>query len=465
MPPRPPRSRIVAIALRVLVVLVLIKFFVVDSVAVRTRSMDPTLPARANSPESVLIDRTAAWRDPGRFDVVVFRYPNHQSISYVKRVIGLPGEQIALRCGFAWMLPPSEVGDLESAWRAGTVKLLRKPRPLCDAFLSRLPVVDPLDLRGFTPSAFDRLCVVAPEARGRLKFTDDYALEISGQQATLIEWRKSPVDSLPDVAALLERREPSAQETGGENFVFGVAVGGVVTASTDAQAVLEIRLPDAIHRVRARIPVEGAMTIEIDGAVVATAPTLLMAGVPTLVRLDTCDATATLRVGDADVLSADLTIVPRESPRRVGAAAAFGSAGGTCRFTRPIFARDLYWRDDGLSRFEIPRDQIMVLGDHPAASADSRHWKRLYVRDLRDGSIFAGDVRTRHVGSDAEGPNPASNEDGTMEFTDITGDVHKAPMGTFEVVGSEITPFVPLKALRGRAFAIAWPLSHTSWIE
>jgi signal peptidase I len=34
---------------------------------------------------------------PARGDVIVFRYPRDESINYIKRVIGLPGDRIAIR--------------------------------------------------------------------------------------------------------------------------------------------------------------------------------------------------------------------------------------------------------------------------------------------------------------------------------------------------------------------------------
>jgi signal peptidase I len=50
---------------------------------------------------------------PKRFDIVVFRYPEAEekggpSVNYVKRLIGLPGETIAIREGKLYVLPPDK---------------------------------------------------------------------------------------------------------------------------------------------------------------------------------------------------------------------------------------------------------------------------------------------------------------------------------------------------------------------
>ena len=41
----------------------------------------------------------AEWADPKRGDIVVFWFPNDPDKSYVKRVIGLPGETVEIRSG------------------------------------------------------------------------------------------------------------------------------------------------------------------------------------------------------------------------------------------------------------------------------------------------------------------------------------------------------------------------------
>jgi len=56
---------------------------------------------------------------PQRGDVVVFRYPGDRSQTWVKRVIGLPGDRVALRDGQVWIngeaaaLQPDGTGQVE----------------------------------------------------------------------------------------------------------------------------------------------------------------------------------------------------------------------------------------------------------------------------------------------------------------------------------------------------------------
>ena len=40
-------------------------------------------------------------KDPERFDIVIFKYPDDESQLFIKRVIGLPGETVGIEIGRA----------------------------------------------------------------------------------------------------------------------------------------------------------------------------------------------------------------------------------------------------------------------------------------------------------------------------------------------------------------------------
>lgn len=87
------------------VIALLIRHFVLGAYRVPTASMAPTLkvgdfvfayrvPYGVNLPLST---RKFGLRPPKRGEVVVFRFPGNESVSFVKRVVGLPGDVIAIR--------------------------------------------------------------------------------------------------------------------------------------------------------------------------------------------------------------------------------------------------------------------------------------------------------------------------------------------------------------------------------
>ncbi|OGO28165.1 MAG: signal peptidase I [Chloroflexi bacterium RBG_16_54_11] len=84
------------------IVLSLVLFLAINTVSERIRvesiSMQPTL-----FPSDYVIVNKLAYRftgTPQRGDVIVFRYPpNPEAIPYIKRVIGLPGDQVHIADG------------------------------------------------------------------------------------------------------------------------------------------------------------------------------------------------------------------------------------------------------------------------------------------------------------------------------------------------------------------------------
>ena len=72
----------------------------VGAFEVEGASMEPTLRSRQYVVVDTLMPRT---RSVQRGDVVIFRYPRDPEMEYVKRVIGLPGESIAIAHGRVWV--------------------------------------------------------------------------------------------------------------------------------------------------------------------------------------------------------------------------------------------------------------------------------------------------------------------------------------------------------------------------
>lgn len=80
----------------VLGVAFMIRFFLIQPFYVSGPSMLPTFEDN----QYIIVDQvTYRFRQPDRGDVVVFKYPNNINVSFIKRVIALPGETIQVRDG------------------------------------------------------------------------------------------------------------------------------------------------------------------------------------------------------------------------------------------------------------------------------------------------------------------------------------------------------------------------------
>ncbi len=109
------------------ILLTLIIFLVLNTATgrfqVRGSSMEPTL----HDGQYLIIGKLTYWvHPPERGDVIVFHPPNNPADDYIKRVVGLPGEQIEIRDGAVWvdgvLLEESYVaspGFYSGAWSLG----------------------------------------------------------------------------------------------------------------------------------------------------------------------------------------------------------------------------------------------------------------------------------------------------------------------------------------------------------
>lgn len=79
-------------------------FLIVRYVGQRTQvngsSMYPTL----EDADSLIVDKLSyRFKDPERFDIIVFPYHYENNTFYIKRIIGLPGETVQIRDGAVYI--------------------------------------------------------------------------------------------------------------------------------------------------------------------------------------------------------------------------------------------------------------------------------------------------------------------------------------------------------------------------
>ena len=79
-----------------LVTVFLIRNFLAQPFLVSGASMEPTFSNR----NYLIIDEiTYRFREPERGEAIVFRYPKDPDVYFIKRIIGLPGEEVIVRNG------------------------------------------------------------------------------------------------------------------------------------------------------------------------------------------------------------------------------------------------------------------------------------------------------------------------------------------------------------------------------
>lgn len=76
-------------------VIIVLAFLIIKYVGQRTevvgRSMEPTL----EDADNLIVDKISyRFKDPERYDIIVFPYRDGSGLYYIKRIIGLPGERV-----------------------------------------------------------------------------------------------------------------------------------------------------------------------------------------------------------------------------------------------------------------------------------------------------------------------------------------------------------------------------------
>ncbi len=89
------REWVIALGIGLLLALFITQVLIVNA-EVPTGSMQPTILAG----DRIIGLRPAyLFEDPERFDIIIFRYPDDESVYYIKRIIGLPGETLEIKNG------------------------------------------------------------------------------------------------------------------------------------------------------------------------------------------------------------------------------------------------------------------------------------------------------------------------------------------------------------------------------
>ena len=85
---------VIKIVVLALAIIIPVRYYLFQPFFVKRASMEPTF----NDGDYVLIDEiTYRFKDFNRGEVIVFRAPQDHSQFYIKRIIGLPGEQVEIK--------------------------------------------------------------------------------------------------------------------------------------------------------------------------------------------------------------------------------------------------------------------------------------------------------------------------------------------------------------------------------
>jgi signal peptidase I len=432
------REHLEAIAGVIIVILVL-RHFCLGNYQIPTSSMEPTLfgnhPSEGIRGDRILVDRLSyLLGEPKRWDTIVFKFPLDRSKTFIKRLIGLPGEEIRIHGGNIWV--NREPGGFPASWF-----LARKPR----AVQQEVWQVFYPECRDETPGTW------GPEGEATFEGRpEDGVLTAPAGGEGWLEYRGR-------IQARVPRPHPPYESPfmGEIRLAFrGRLEGGGLAVDLDLGG----------QRIRYELPADGGQaSIVLDGVRVAEGASPVREGDGHYLAFENVDGVLAIEVDGETVLSHeyDLGAIPGQPSRppsrprlRLGV-----TKGGILRLSGMRMYRDIHYVEDGrgiLRRegsLRVPPDSFFVLGDNCTRSKDSRLWRSVTYR-TKDGVEVLGEFEGEEYTRD--------DIAGEIEFLDVKGSNWR--FGRDGLVNFDETPvhspFVDRRFLLGKAFMVYWPLTR-----
>ena len=453
----PWRENIEALSMAIVVALVL-KVFLLEVSKIPSGSMQPTLMGnpRVGVFDRVIVDKLSfQFRDPQRFEIVVFRHPLERSRNMVKRVVGMPEEWLKIEHGDVWVRP-----NPEAEW-----EVLRRSEAVQDDMWRELAVDSGLLSDWKSENAVGwRVDGDAIEARGagRAEFRPGSSVRnayFDGYHEALAQ-KAGPMPPaageypVGDLRLEFEAQVESSCSALRIEFVEGLAtytfeLAGPAGSPAAPRVTIEDRSVRFDPETNERLPTA-------DRVVESEEPLALEADEGYELAVENLDDRLRLWVDDELVLEAEVDAIANPT-----SGLALELVGGGGEFEELWVARDVYYLAGSLppEGIQIPAEHYFMLGDNTLDSADGREWKqvRLAVEGEQGPIELAGNFRG---GNDPLDTNPypplAPSQEREVRFRDLWGERHLlAGRLAGELAGHHT---VPRQLVQGRAVAIFWPI-------
>lgn len=87
-----------------IVIVILATYLIVTYVGQRTKVSGDSMQATLHDGDNLIVDKISyRFREPKRFEIVVFPYRHAENTYYIKRIIGLPGETVQIIDGYVYI--------------------------------------------------------------------------------------------------------------------------------------------------------------------------------------------------------------------------------------------------------------------------------------------------------------------------------------------------------------------------
>ena len=431
-----------------------LKVFAIEAYQIPTGSMQPTLmgtelldpatkrPSGALN-DRVLVDKISYFlRDPQRWEVVVFRYPLLTHNNYVKRLVGMPNEELWIDGG---NLYARELGSLDD------FNILVKPwKVMSNIWKQVLPGVgdDPAQWHGWTTTGD-----YTNTAEGYLVFNGNGRSEYSTsiRNGYLDGYPAEVYFSVPNVSSR------SREVVGDLRLQFSLD-------GKQADGSISVGLELGENMIGAKFGADGKLILDLPNGEQRS----LNIPANFVGEVDLAFWDHHLRVAlDRDVVFDETLNLDSHKPRRNRMQFIVDGSGWV--LSPVTVSRDIHYlppRQNAAPVFEISDGHYFMMGDNTQNSLDSRDWQAetfSYDDGAGDSFKITGDY-LQH-GSDPMFNNPRWNmSHDIMTVRDQFGNINILYEDQVKSSADVLqhAPLVPRNYLLGRALAVFMPLKPLS---
>ncbi len=87
-----------------IVIIVLLSLCIITFVGQRTKVSGHSMETTLSDGDNLIVDKISyRFREPQRFEIIVFPFQYEENIYYIKRIIGLPGETVQVIDGYVYI--------------------------------------------------------------------------------------------------------------------------------------------------------------------------------------------------------------------------------------------------------------------------------------------------------------------------------------------------------------------------
>lgn len=87
-----------------IVIIIGLTWLIITFVGQRTRVSGHSMEATLHDGDNLIVDKLSYhFREPKRFEIIVFPYRHKENTYYIKRIIGLPGETVQVKDGYVYI--------------------------------------------------------------------------------------------------------------------------------------------------------------------------------------------------------------------------------------------------------------------------------------------------------------------------------------------------------------------------